>query len=100
MQNRKRCDGCGAQIIWAFTENGKAIPLDAAPIDNGGPGVYRFVMQEAAWIDPDGNEKTVLEETTTVVPYQPLFDGNVRRYMNHFATCPNADWFRRGKGKG
>jgi hypothetical protein len=59
------CKGCGAEIIWTYTEAGKRIPLDAKP-------EKRFVWENV----PDQYR---LKDT----------------YVSHFATCPKAAEFRK-----
>lgn len=63
-----RCSGCGAEIIWSTTTNGKAVPLDAKP-------ERRFVLKTMA----DG---------TTIADLQNVF-------VSHFATCVKANMFRK-----
>lgn len=72
------CSSCQAPIIWAKTEAGRAMPLDAEPVDDGNmellpDGICRFV--------PKG------DHTTVVVPL----------YKSHFATCPHARTHRKAK---
>lgn len=79
-----KCAGCGAEIIWTYTEQGKRMPLDAAPMPETpiAPGAYRIAGEvcHAA---------------------EPMFDppGTVY-YLNHWATCPQAEQFRAAKGRG
>jgi hypothetical protein len=61
------CGSCGKTMIWAETENGKAIPLDAEPVN-----------------------AFVLERKGTV-----LVAKMVKTYQTHFATCRNADQWRK-----
>lgn len=70
-----KCQSCGATITWAKTENGRAMPLDAAPVDNGN-------MQ-------------VVDGVAIIVGdlLSPGDDGP--RYVSHFATCPNSAAHRR-----
>jgi hypothetical protein len=71
--NTTTCRSCGAEILWAATEKGRRIPLDAKP-------EKRFVT---APCDPDAagaSELHVRVEDT---------------YVSHFATCPHADQHRR-----
>ena len=60
------CKGCGAEMKWIMTEAGKNAPVDPDP-------VKVFVKNEAtgAWTVVSG-------------------------FVPHFATCPNADQFRKG----
>jgi len=69
------CQSCGAHIVWAITEGGKKMPVDSEP-------------------DPDGNLLlwTQGQEWRTKV-IQGEWDGP--RYRPHFATCPDAQSWRR-----
>ena len=71
------CRSCTRSIVWATTENGNVMPVDASP-------------------DPEGN--VVLSRRhdlvrVTVLDQDALFDDGVRR-TSHFATCPDADKWR------
>lgn len=61
------CKGCGAEIRWVISENGKRMPLDAKP-------EKRFVILVDSY-----HEVVRLEDT----------------YVSHFATCPKAKEFRK-----
>lgn len=65
------CRSCGAVIIWAQTENGKRIPLDAE-------SEKRFVAL------------CRIEDDTPVVALR-------HTHLSHFATCPNASAHRKPK---
>lgn len=63
------CRACPAEIRWARTTNGKAIPLDATP-------------------HPDGNVRLVGEVAHVIGPAPTLDpDDDGTRYMPHHATC-------------
>ena len=62
------CKTCGEMIVWAKTEKGKAIPLDAMP-------EKRFVVTNASGTEP-------------TVKY-------VETYQVHFIKCPNSEKSRR-----
>jgi hypothetical protein len=65
--NKGRCKGCGKDVLWSKTKEGKNVPLDPkAP-------VYRVAE------DLFGGEVALLERTGS--------------YVSHFATCPKADNF-------
>jgi hypothetical protein len=77
MAKRVPCKGCGAPMIWAETEDGKAIPLDpSAP-------VYRVLSHDASG--------------TPKVKLVPLEDGEREVMVSHFKTCPKAGDFGRGR---
>jgi hypothetical protein len=63
------CQSCGAEIVWAETEAGRKIPLDAVP-------EKRFVIADA----PLSRARVAVMQPT---------------YVSHFATCPNAAEHRR-----
>lgn len=73
------CKSCGAQIIWARTEHGRRIPLDAEPYHGPSPAGL-FVLREA--------RELALAVPPDVFPTEP-------HYRSHFATCPEAGSWRR-----
>lgn len=73
----KKCSSCRAEIIWATTENGKRMPLDAVPVRLK-PGMY--VLRGTGSVP---QAVTLGKHLDT----EPLF-------MNHWATCPNASSHR------
>ena len=80
------CKSCDAEIRWAETPNGKGIPLDPEPVENG-----NLVMVE---LNPGGPLKV-----RHVVKGEELGD-SVPRYRAHFVTCPQGkQWSRKKKAK-
>lgn len=67
-----KCRGCGAEIIWAFTADGHRMPLDAK-------FEGRFVLDRHK-----RDDGTLLASARAT-------------YLSHFATCPQADKFRKRK---
>lgn len=78
------CRSCGAQMIWAITETGKKMPVDAEPSSAG-----EFVL---FWIESE-NTPQVRSLVSIERNGRPMgeWDGN---YSSHFATCPNAGQHR------
>jgi hypothetical protein len=79
------CRSCGAAVIWTRTAAGKAMPVDAEPVDGGNVLLSR-------------GPADVGIPTATVVGkrVQPsIFGDDSPRYTSHFATCPHADTHRR-----
>ena len=81
-----RCRSCGASIIWAITQRGVRIPLDAEPNP----------IKGNTMIDPE----TIIvnghaEEQWRARQVAPLLDGAQTRYMPHHATCPQGRSWRR-----
>lgn len=62
------CKSCGAEIVWARTTKGKAIPLDAEPV--GQKGLFKVIAGVA------------------ITDEEPL-------YQTHFVSCPNAAGHRK-----
>jgi hypothetical protein len=78
-----RCKSCTHEIIWAETESGKRIPLDAAPASDGN---LMLVVERIR------GERRLIAKMWT----QALFDEyEPAAYVSHFATCPDADKHRR-----
>lgn len=80
-----RCKGCGQEIYWLQTRAGKSMPCDTDPV--------------AYWAKPKAQGKVVLANGEVV---SCVFTGNIDKstgigYIPHFATCPQADRFRRKK---
>lgn len=65
------CRSCGATILWVVTMRGRPMPLDAEPVADG-----------TVWI----------ENGHVMLGTPP--DG-VIRWRSHFATCPQADRWRK-----
>ncbi len=81
MAEKARCRSCGAQIIWATTAAGHVIPLDAEPVENGN---ISLADGKAIVVD-----KGSLFETVVGGPY----------YQSHFASCKDAEKWRKRKEK-
>lgn len=88
-----KCKSCGAEIIWIKTRTGKAMPCDA-----------RKIYFEP---DPRGKAAVVTENGQvakgTLMDEQAAFgfagDGVrvMSGYISHFATCPNANIYRKAR---
>jgi hypothetical protein len=65
-----KCRSCGAQIEWATTAAGKAIPLNPYPV-NGGNLEFRGRMVH--YVQPN----------------------QTPRFTSHFSDCPNASNHRK-----
>ena len=80
------CTACGAPMRWAYTENGKRIPLD---ID---PNTGELATVNNGNLALTGEDRTVAGQTLPVVAYVKAGTGP---HITHFATCPAADRFRK-----
>ena len=70
------CRSCGADVLWATTVvTGKAIPLDADPVDDGNVVIRNGSAHVLSKNNPVRSDET--------------------RYRAHWATCPNAKEHRR-----
>lgn len=81
------CDSCGADILFANSATtGKPMPIDALPVTDG-----NIRLEQRA--RPMPPLAYVCGATLDM-----LADDDGTRYKAHFATCPNADeWRRRGR---
>lgn len=72
------CRSCRAPIVWSVSERGKRIPLGP---EAGTSGTGRFILT------PDGLGGTIAVALKADDPQAGL--------INHFATCPDRDAWRR-----
>ncbi len=84
-----RCRGCGAEIIFIKTENGKTMPVD---------------MEELTIIPEAGSPQLFVTGEGKVIHGWIAGDAcgepdTVQGYISHFVTCPNADCFRKKRKK-
>jgi hypothetical protein len=77
------CDAaeCRAPIVWALTEKAKRMPVDAQPSDRG-----TVALRDAGWSVP----------VAVVLKADRAF-GRTDLRTSHFAMCPAAQSFRRGR---
>ena len=74
-----QCSSCHAEIIWALTERGKRMPVDANPVPAGG----NVTLQD------NGSGSPIAVYAKGPVPGP--------RYLSHFVTCPSANKHRKPK---
>lgn len=84
------CRSCHRPVLWARTNKGRSIPLDAN--EHGGPALFA-----------DGNIEDTGERAAgrygqvMVVRYLPP-DTEGEHYRTHFASCPQSAEWRRDHG--
>lgn len=66
------CRGCGKEIVWGVTNDGKKIPLDPRP------PVYRIFTHPEGFIGAERDREAL---------------------CSHFATCPKANQFSGSRRK-
>lgn len=71
------CRSCDAPVVWATTSNGKAMPVDAEPSEDGTVELAQDVHGRAV---------------ATVLTGPSLLGGPL--HTSHFARCPEADRWR------
>lgn len=69
-----RCSSCQAPIVWAITDSGRRMPVDAQPHE-------------------DGTVVLTYETSFVAARVDPTYTGP--KHLSHFATCPNAGQHRR-----
>ena len=79
----RACVSCGRRVYWAMTVNDQRMPVDAEAV-------------------PDGNMVMAVDGKTGALKVYALADDAVvdparRRYVSHFATCPHANRWRKGR---
>ena len=83
---RNVCRGCGAEVFWARTPQGRKMPLDVEPV----------------WIRITAGGKLYLRKDGTFVQGEKIGDAwdddpdanVIEAYESHFATCPVGGDFR------
>jgi hypothetical protein len=86
------CASCKAPIVWAVTEHGKRMPVDAEPTITG-----NIVLSHRRAGEPPialHQPMNALERLAAAHDCSP-HDGPLRLFTSHFATCPYADQHRR-----
>lgn len=85
-----KCRDCPELVVWAFTQKGARMPLNAEPKNNG-----TILLMKAA--EPLEGKLGVL----AIVLSGPVLDRArselARLYTSHHASCPNAKNRRRRK---
>jgi hypothetical protein len=74
-----RCRSCNASIIWTITTNGKRMPIDAEPVEDGNVMVDEF---------SNANYLSAEQRQIYIAKGGKLF-------KSHFATCQFAETHRR-----
>jgi hypothetical protein len=77
------CRSCGAEIWWAYTAQGRRVPLDADPTPSG--NLYVVDVPDTPVEDPFVAVVTKYRQPPAGAPL----------YQSHFASCPQAAQHRR-----
>ena len=78
-----QCRSCQAEILWARTENGKAMPMEEQPSEEG-----KFVCI-GVHVDDRGRQTPVMSSNL-----QNPEREDERRWVCHWAKCPASDQHR------
>lgn len=82
------CEACGANLIWAQTDDDKLMMLDAEPIRAG-----NILLDQSRVSQPRLALATVLGARAAL----EARDAGRTLYRSHFQSCPHAANFRKGK---
>ena len=85
------CRSCNALIIWAVTEQGKRMPVNAGCVPLGNVGLFFRGPGQA----PTAKVYSATEAAQAMASGLKL--EGLPRYTSHFATCPNAGQHRKAK---
>lgn len=116
MGERKACEACGAALVGALTLSGKIAPIEVipspdgnvwlglgpwrvpspdGPLDVAGPGPHPVATADGVITDVHATR-----EVRSMVLSGPILEKAREQGMsvhrNHFASCPDAERFRRG----
>lgn len=78
---RDTCRSCRAQIIWAETEKGRRMPLDAQPVMGGNIFLQRRPHQEPLAIYKTAEERAQMQSSEF--------------FVSHFVTCLQSQKWRK-----
>lgn len=81
-RERTTCSGCHQPIFFATTTNGRQIPVDWDPADDGNLSIFDVATGPAA-------------NVLTLGQAAGMRAAGIAVYRSHFARCPFADEFRR-----
>lgn len=85
LATKDRCRSCRAAISFGITAKGKRMPLDVEPVESlPSPLLPRDLRGLQVFVDRSSIRSATIED----VGRNPIF-------RSHFATCPDADRFRR-----
>jgi len=83
--NKQHCRSCGAKILWAVTEKGKRMPLDAEPSEAGNIFLQHRPNQNPLAVYTTEEQRKATKGTLM----------EHRLFTSHFATCPQAKKWRK-----
>jgi hypothetical protein len=83
------CRSCRRRILWTLTPKGEKAPIDVDPVENGNT----LVLQPSAL--PGAYLSVVLSGKTL-----ELAADRGRLWVNHWATCPDREEWRRKQREG
>lgn len=81
------CKSCGARIKFIKTPAGRYIPVD--------PDVIFWRIPDTS-LGETAEDTIVLDDGSVVKGIICMKTGTYEGYVSHFATCPQADKWRRG----
>lgn len=87
------CKSCDAQIVWAVTENGRRMPVDADPVPAG-----TILLRHLNVGEPPVAHVTTKTERAELETQAVNRGDTFRLFVSHFATCPNATTHRQRPG--
>lgn len=91
----KECESCKAKMIWAVSLAGRAIPMDAKPLDavpNPARELGVFLLLRRTGEDAP---LALPLATVSALAFESAKELKVPLFVSHFATCPNAQEHRR-----
>jgi hypothetical protein len=89
---RKPCAACGVPLVGALTIKGKVAPIEVASREDG--NVWLGLKAPRAQDDP--GDSVVVCATLAGALLEKAREVGIALHMNHFATCPDRDRFKRG----
>ena len=88
------CRSCKAKVVWALTEKGKRMPVDAEPAVGG-----TIVLEHTQQGKPPLARVVSGEELSTMRRQEESRGEELRLFKSHFATCPDRGKWRKKERK-
>ena len=85
---KEHCRSCGAEIFWAKTTQGKNMPIDSSPVEDG--TILISVRTGAQVAEPQSKDQVEELKKQNKANGQPH-----RLFKSHFATCPQSKTWRK-----
>jgi hypothetical protein len=86
-----KCSSCESEILWVYSEQGRAMPMDPEPNKVGPNGEAPTLRKERVDIVQGGLRRKIVH----VMTKDELAENTKPLYLSHFVSCPHANMHRK-----